>query len=341
MSQSQATASDRELLSSSPNNNAFGFCTLVLDVGTPLNWDGEYWEIINPGTHRVYLQKTDGKTTSLPNNEFFQLFEKGHITGLERKTELDQKSLVQEILNRARPQDIQTASNRYEAIRPYLGDHPEPITKVNRTLRRWRDNYQNSEKLYGKGNGYVGLIPRHLDKGHNEKLDPTLVAFMDKFIEEHYFTPKNRRISAVYRDFKQACQIHEPKLEVPSLKRFSLQIKRKSNNYQLIKDKHGSRVAKQSKPFHATTGMPRHGELPWESAHIDHTPIDIELVSSLLSLATCNTSSALTESDINLGRCWATLMVDSYCKRIQAVYLSFEEPSYRSCMMVIRICVQS
>ena len=68
--------------------------------------------------------------------------------------------------------------------------------------------------------------------------------------------------------------------------------------------------------------------------------VDIQLVSSLLSLATCNTSSALTQSDINLGRCWATVMVDSYSKRILAVYFSFEEPSHRSCMMVIRICVQ-
>jgi hypothetical protein len=33
-------------------------------------------------------------------------------------------------------------------------------------------------------------------------------------------------------------------------------------------------------------------------------------------------------------------MVDGYSKRILAVYLSFEPPSYRSCLMVMRICVK-
>ncbi len=33
-------------------------------------------------------------------------------------------------------------------------------------------------------------------------------------------------------------------------------------------------------------------------------------------------------------------MVDAYSRRLLAVYVTFDEPSYRSCMMVIRICVQ-
>jgi len=86
--------------------------------------------------------------------------------------------------------------------------------------------------------------------------------------------------------------------------------------------------------------MPKDGELPWENAHIDHTCLDINLVSSLISLATCNISSAISSEQISLGRCWATFLVDGYSKRILAVYLSFEPPSYRSCLMVIRICVK-
>lgn len=33
-------------------------------------------------------------------------------------------------------------------------------------------------------------------------------------------------------------------------------------------------------------------------------------------------------------------MVDAYSRRLLAVYLTYEEPSYRSCMMVLRLCVQ-
>ncbi|WP_202925108.1 Mu transposase C-terminal domain-containing protein [Myxacorys almedinensis] len=74
--------------------------------------------------------------------------------------------------------------------------------------------------------------------------------------------------------------------------------------------------------------------------HIDHTQLDIELVSSLQSLEPAHLS--LDEIDLQhpLGRPWATFMVDAYSRRLLAVYLTFDAPSYRSCMMVTRICVQ-
>lgn len=40
------------------------------------------------------------------------------------------------------------------------------------------------------------------------------------------------------------------------------------------------------------------------------------------------------------GRIWWTTMVDAYSRRILAQYVTFDEPSYRSCMMVIRECVR-
>jgi putative transposase len=41
-----------------------------------------------------------------------------------------------------------------------------------------------------------------------------------------------------------------------------------------------------------------------------------------------------------LGRPWLTMLIDAYSRRILAVYLTFDAPSYRSCMMGLRICVQ-
>jgi hypothetical protein len=185
----------------------------------------------------------------------------------------------------------------------------------------------------------VGLLPKHLDKGHHQKLEPALLEFMADFIKKHYFTAKNRRVSGVYREFQLACSQQQPPLTPPSEKTFRSQIKRQKN-YQLTLARQGSKIAKQNKPFYSTDGIPKNGELPWENAHIDHTCLDINLVSSLISLATCNISNPISPEQINLGRCWATFMVDGYSQRILAVYLSFEPPSYRSCFMVIRICVK-
>jgi len=65
---------------------------------------------------------------------------------------------------------------------------------------------------------------------------------------------------------------------------------------------------------------------PFEIGHIDHTQLDVELVCS--------------RTGSNLGRPWATFLVDAYSRRLLAVYLTFDSPSYRSCLMALRICVQ-
>jgi transposase InsO family protein len=71
---------------------------------------------------------------------------------------------------------------------------------------------------------------------------------------------------------------------------------------------------------------PRHGDRPFEIAHIDHTELDVELV--------CSQTGRL------LGRPWLTLLTDAYSRRGLAFYLTFDPPSYRSCMMILRECVR-
>ena len=274
-----------------------------------------------------------------PTREQAEIYEQRGLSDLTKQEPIQDITEVQKLLLKARPIDLETANARYEAIKPYLEKNSPPITQASRSVRRWRKQYYEAQKLYGQNHGYVGLLPKHLDKGHHQKLEPALLEFMADFIKKHDFTAKNRRVSGVYREFQLACSQQQPPLTPPSEKTFRSQIKRQKN-YQLTLARQGSKIAKQDKPFHSTDGMPKNGELPWENAHIDHTCLDINLVSSLISLATCNISNPISPEQINLGRCWATFMVDGYSQRILAVYLSFEAPSYRSCLMVIRICVK-
>src|SRR5262249_36580421 len=89
----------------------------------------------------------------------------------------------------------------------------------------------------------------------------------------------------------------------------------------------GRRAAYAERPFFwwLDQTTPRHGERPWALAHVDHTELDIELVSSV--------------SGEPLGRPWATLLLDAYSRRVLAVYVTYDPPSYRSVMMVLRLCV--
>src|SRR5207244_3690967 len=71
---------------------------------------------------------------------------------------------------------------------------------------------------------------------------------------------------------------------------------------------------------------PRHGDRPLEIGHIDHTELDVELVCSMTGRS--------------LGRPWLTLLIDAFSRRALAFYLTFDPPSYRSCMMILRECVR-
>jgi len=41
----------------------------------------------------------------------------------------------------------------------------------------------------------------------------------------------------------------------------------------------------------------------------------------------------------SLGRPWASFLMDAFTRRLLAIYLTFDPPSYRSCMMLLRECV--
>ncbi|MCC5611845.1 hypothetical protein LC612_35205 [Nostoc sp. CHAB 5834] len=166
-----------------------------------------------------------------------ELYEKMGLSDITEDSSSQSYEKVENLLLKARPQDLETANARYEAIKPYLEENSLPITKASRSIRRWRKQYQQAQKLYGENHGYVGLLPKHLDKGHHQKLEPALLDFMAEFIEKNYFTAKNRRVSGVYREFQLVCSQQQPPFKPPSEKTFREQIKRQKN-YQLILARH-------------------------------------------------------------------------------------------------------
>jgi putative transposase len=311
---------------------------IQVKVGTSLSWDGQFWDIVNTGVTTVGLLRSDGTFTELPNSAFEQLIEQNRIAALE-PIALDSSLLTaKEILQHATSNEIAEANRRYGLLAPYLSN-PSPSNPPS-TIRRWRSQYRQAATLYGSG--YIGLLPAHSHKGNRvPKVDKLTSAFMLQFIEQHYETLTQRRKLHVYEAFAAACETHEPKLTPPSRITFCRAIKQRAG-YDQTRKRQGHRAAIQKEPFHweLTLTTPRQGSRPFEIVHIDHTQLDIELVSSLVSLTNCSLLSHANNIQHNLGRPWATFIVDAFSRRLLAVYLSFDPPSYRACMMTIRICVQ-
>ena len=309
--------------------------SVEIAVGKSLSWDGESWDVVNTGTTTTGLLRTDGKFVELPNATVFQLIQDGKITVAPIQSTAKQQQL-EELLRHAKPQDIVEANHRYTQLSPYLSSHP-PVG-ITRTIRRWRKAYQQASEIYG--NGFVGLLPKNTNKGnYKPRLDPRVQEFMTTFISENYETLKQRGRLRVYESFRIACESQSPKINPPSFNRFCLEIQRRSGYEQTLK-RQGRRAAIQKSDFYWQLELttPIHGERPFEIVHIDHTQLDIELVSSPQILSNCHLDIGNTKYK-NLGRPWATFMVDAYSRRLLAIYLTFDEPSYRSILMVIRICV--
>lgn len=299
------------------------FVTMVL--GASVVWDGQSWTIVNLGATQATLLAADGTLINLPPTTFEGLIKEGKITNPAETKNSGMCTTVHELLSGASPADFEEANRRYAIIAPRLSGHRLENENIPaRTVRRWVSRWKKAESRYACG--YVGLLPQQHGRGNRQqKLPNSALEMMEAFIADDYETLKQKTKVAVYGVLVRKCE--EQGMAAPSYKTFVQAIQRRPRAVQVQK-RQGKRAAYQHKAFYheLTLTTPRHGDRPFEIGHIDHTQLDIELVCS--------------HTGRNLGRPWGTFLSDAFSRRLLAVTLSFDPPSYRACMMVLRECVQ-
>jgi putative transposase len=308
----------RALLPSFSNRNQ-------LVANAALVWDGRLWRLVNMGETTTIVLPETGEPMQLPSEFFLQLVDSGCISIAKTESEAQTMLEVQRQMNAASPADLEQANRRFNSVIAYLQGIPSGYQDINeRTLRRWLKQFRIAEENYSCG--YVGLLPKTRERGNRKAKAPSESRdLLDKFIAEHFETPRQAKAASVYRAYFIACE--QENLTPLSRSTFYQRLKQRREPKQ-IKKRQGAKVAYAQQPWHweLTYSTPRHGDRPLSIVHIDHTQLDLEL--------RCSTSGRL------LGRPWLTLLMDAYSRRILAVYLTFDAPSYRSCMMALRICVQ-
>jgi putative transposase len=127
----------------------------------------------------------------------------------------------------------------------------------------------------------------------------------------------------VYRQLKDACT--KDGTRPPSYKTFTKRVQ-KRRIYEQTRKRAGRKAAEQVRTWFWYLGLdvPPHGDFALHIVHEDHTQLDIELRCS--------------RTGRNLGRPWLSLLICAHTRRVLAVYISFEPPSYRSSMMLLREC---
>ncbi|MFA6444243.1 MAG: hypothetical protein WCV99_18090, partial [Sterolibacterium sp.] len=294
--------------------------TIRVAPGTPILWDGSPWRILNVGDKDIFLEDENHAISNLQHDTFRILEHNGAITGLPE--EVDQRyALAADVLTRAAPIDLESAVARAGHL---ASTERTATSPPERTLRYWRKHANEGEIAYG--NQFVGLVPKISKRGNRmRKIDATVVAVMEEIIDQEVLTSTKSQISICYGMVRNLCA--DRGLLSPSEKTFRAEITRRRQE-AIVLAREGRKAAYSCTEFHwqIDQSTPRHGERPFEIGHIDHTELDLELVDS--------------RRGANLGRPWLTLLVDAYTRAVLAFFITFDPPSYRSCMAVIREAVR-
>lgn len=300
--------------------------TISLESNVPILYDGCPWIILQHGKSETHLLSEDKKLIIIPNERFEALMASGKIVGVVENP--DPGSLNKEANERfieASKEALQEANRRFTLIKPVLyGRSSTDNTSLGRAMRRWIAKFREAEQSYSCG--YIGLLPNYAKCGNRvPRITEKTREIMDNFIKNEYENHKQKNKREVYGEFENFCNT-QGITAIPSYKKFVAVVNKRPLHEQIEK-RAGTKAAYPFEPLYLELlyTLPKHGDYPFQIVHIDHTQLDIELIDP--------------HTGKNLGRPWLTLLIDGYSRRILAVYLTFDKPSYRSCMMVLRECV--
>jgi putative transposase len=299
----------------------------MIDIcpGAVLSWDGKPWTVLNIGNHNLTLRGENDHVSELPISSMELLLQEGRLLCVGGTEQLAEHSEVERRCAVASKSDLETANKRCKLVEAYLNPQTEEAVKdPNRTLRRYISRYLEARDAYG--NGYIGLLPQVSKQGNRTaRLTEETRLEMEECIESIYEKPEQPTKFCSWVEFKDACKSQN--LPWVSYWTFCKAVDARPLHTQTEKRK-GRRAAYKHKEFYWNLDRqtPRHGDRPFEIGHIDHTELDLEIISPVTGK--------------KLGKLWLTILTDAFSRRELAHSVSFEEPSYRSCMMVFRECVR-
>lgn len=292
-----------------------------ISLFTRLSFDGRLWEA-EKQSDQVVLRPEVGATLTLETSHLQQLLDTGAATlvGEDAPSQLSEEART--VLLGAGPTALAAATRRLGTILAYLRGESVSVTK--RTVQNWLRSYREAERAYDCGS--LGLLDKSAQRGNRvPRVDEPSKQLLETFLRTHYAAPQAKRRSAVYALYRDECiKRHLSPVSQATFYRECVLF----TTPQVTAARHGKRAAYLDQPriYYLDRTTPRHGERPFALAHLDHTELDIELVSSITGKP--------------IARPYATFLIDAYGRRLLAAHVSYEPPSYRSAMMAFRLCVK-
>ena len=298
--------------------------TVRVEPGASFVWDGVPWTVLNRGPGTVTLRCDDGsgRVVPLSVDDVERLLHDGALRGADAVPDL--VAARDAVFRRANAHDLDKARERWEAV-TYSKSHGRPPPGVSpRCVRRFLRWCRDGERLYGSA--FAGLIRFRGRRPGTSALGARQAEVLREVVETFADDRRAGRVRAAYARLVDLCRerdVHPP----PSDETLRRALKEASLP-DLERARRGSRAAYQVEGPSTAGGalFPPHGDRVFEVGHIDHTPLDVRLVSSV--------------NGTPLGSPWLTLMVDACSRTVLAFSLSFDAPSRASVLSVLHDCVR-
>ena len=298
-------------------------CMVRLEPGYGISWNGEPYTILNRGPEDVTLRPDSvGKSVVVSIEEFEEFVGTGAISGEGSEAVDSIMRRREELWRDASPKCLQRANEVYDFLREYWRTGKVPKGTCLRSLRRYVARYREGERIYGSG--YAGLMrqlgrrPGKRDLGEDQQ--KVLASVAKEYMEDdNAGSLKNAHARLV--DLCDELGISP----VPAKETLRLELM-KEDKSEVARKREGERAANRLSGPRVTQDpvIPRQADRIWQVAHVDHTLVDVWLVSS---------------AGVRLGRAWLTLMIDDWSRMVLAMRLSFTSPSRLSVFQVLYDCL--
>lgn len=286
----------------------------VVDIraGAHVVYDQQHYTVVMVGGSKAVLQPDDGNSVEIAIDTLEKLASRLDLTTADGNAAQCEPLCLSDFTK----EELEIALSRMQGL--------ENVTKPNRSQRRHLKALALA-KLAGTDE-LVALVPHLRDRGNRKpRLSEAQEAAIDDVIEEFHLNSIAANYKHVHERLKVLCA--ERGITTPSYPTLIDRIKAIPQQ-KADRARHGNRVAYQNSEFvpvlYADT--PVHGSRFLQYVHMDHTVLDIELIS--LKTGKC------------LGLPWLSVAIDAFTRRIVGIYLSYDPPSYRSNMMLLRDIVR-
>lgn len=300
--------------------------SITLERGATIKWDGITWVVVNVGN--------TGYTLSDPNNSLYSLdardcedqIRKGWI--LPVSTKPNEQTCIDLVRKQADAAQTRRANERKEALDRMRS---RPARSLNRRERRWLRKWERAfrEAQSVDGNGYLGLIDNAPKKGNRTaRISDKGREVLEKSIKEDYVRDNAPSVAGAYREYCD--RVRNAGVDSVSMESYRKWTKAMDRG-KAVSMRSGAKARYQLGPDplsdeSAVGEMAPHGQRAFEAAHIDHTILPVMLIS-------CSTGEYI-------GTIWLSAMEDAYSRVILAHILTYEKPSRRVVMLLMRECVR-